>query len=290
MSGADDDRPVDPVTGYQTTGHNWNGIIELNTPMSRIAVWALVLAFLYSVVAWILLPAWPTGNHYTRGLLGLDQGAEAVDGYRQIHDARQGWMARFDDPDFAALAGDPAVMAEAGPAATRLFHDNCAACHGDDGGGGPGFPVLSDGYWMWGGDPATIAETIRVGINGTDPDTRISEMPRFDWMSREERAILADYVAGLPAQSADPGSPAAQLFADNCATCHGDTAAGGLDNGAPSLADASVIYGQDAETVNTTLWAGRHGTMPSWSGRLTPAEINLLALHVLRLSQGRATP
>jgi len=282
------EREVDPVTGYDTTGHDWNGIKELNTPFPKIALVFLLLAFLYSVAAWILLPAWPTGRAYTRGLLGLDQGQMAVKGFEELGSLRQGWMARFDQPDFAALAADPALMAAAMPAAARLFGDNCAACHGTGGTGGPGFPVLDDGYWLWGGDPETVAETIRVGINSTDPDTRVAEMPSFSWMGRDDRAALAGFVASLPSGKADWTGPAATLFTDNCAACHGDAGEGGLLNGAPSLTDAATIYGQDEATVAETLRRGRKGEMPSWAPRLSAAEIDLLALYVTRLGGGEA--
>ncbi len=283
----DHPREVDPVTGYDTTGHDWNGIRELNTPFPRIVIWALVLTFAYSVVAWVLLPAWPIGRDYTRGLLGLDQQAIATEGFRDLSAARQDWLAPFAAGDFAALEADPALLGAAMPAAARLFADNCAACHGTDGGGGPGFPVLRDDTWLWGGDPETVAETIRVGINGADPDTRVAEMPAFDWLSRDERLALADWVAGLPGGTAADDAPAAELFAENCSACHGERGEGGLMVGAPALDDASVIYGQDAATVAATLLHGRRGVMPSWSGRLSPAEIDLLAVYVSRLGAPR---
>ena len=278
-------REVDPVTGHDTTGHDWNGIRELNTPFPRIVIWALVLTFLYSVIAWVLLPAWPTGRDYTRGLLGLDQGGEAVAGYRALSTGRQGWLDRFAGGDFAALQADAALMAQAMPAAQRLFADNCAACHGTSGEGGPGFPALRAGDWLWSGEPSEIALTIRHGINAGNEETRISAMPPFDWMDRADRLALAAHVAALP-EGADPASPAAELFAENCATCHGDDGAGGLGTGAPSLADAAVLYGQDAATVLQTVTHGRTGVMPAWAGRLSDAEINLLALYVAALPEG----
>ena len=186
-------REIDPVTGYDTTGHDWGGIRELNTPFPKIVVWALALTFLYSVTAWVLLPAWPMGRDYTRGLLGLDQGEMAVEGFRAMDAQRQPWLARFNGaPDFAALQGDAALSARAMPADDRLYRDNCAMCHGVAGGGGPGFPVLNDGHWLWGGDPATIAETLKVGINSAHPDTRWAQMPAFDWMESTERQSLAE--------------------------------------------------------------------------------------------------
>lgn len=284
----EDHREVDPVTGHDTTGHDWNGIKELNTPFPKIALVFLLLAFAYSVVAWFLLPAWPTGRSHTRGLLGLDQGQEALAGYRELEAGRKAWMSRFDKPDFAALSADHALLAEAMPAAGRLFQDNCAACHGSKAEGGPGFPALNSGHWLWGGDPATVAETITVGINSADPNTRVSQMPSFDWMAIADRQTVAEYVAALPSGKADQNSPGAKLFADNCASCHGEGGKGGLQTGAPTLTDQSFIYGQDVETELTTLAKGRQGQMPTWAARLSPEEINLLALYVSRLPETAA--
>ena len=279
-------RRIDPVTGYDTTGHDWGGIQELNTPFPKIAAVALLLTFLYSVVAWVLLPAWPTGRDYTRGLLGLDQGRMARDGYQAVDAVRQGWLSRFAQPDFAALAADDLLMAQAMPAAARLFADNCAACHGTSGKGGPGFPALNDADWLWGGDPETLAETITLGINATD-DSRLAEMPVFDWLAPADRQALAAYVSALPSGTAPGDSPGAALFAENCAACHGDGGTGGLLAGAPSLTDRSAIYGQDEATILTTLRHGRRGVMPAWSQRLSPAEINLLALYVTTLQKAK---
>jgi cytochrome c oxidase cbb3-type subunit 3 len=278
-------RDVDPVTGYDTTGHDWNGIRELNTPFPRFVAWILAITVAYSVVAWVLLPAWPTGRDYTRGLLGLDQAEVAESGQRELAAVRESWLASFEHADFAAIETDRALVETALPAAARLFRDNCAACHGQDGAGGPGFPVLRDDTWLWGGDPETVAETIRVGINTAHPDTRVAEMPPFDWLGRADRESLAAYVAGLPADGPAAGSGAA-LFEENCIACHGEGGEGGLGVGAPSLRDAATLYGQDTETVLRTLLRGRRGVMPAWSDRLSAAEINLLALYVTRLGSG----
>lgn len=278
-------RKIDPVTGYDTTGHDWGGITELNTAFPKVVIWALVLTFLYSVVAWILLPAWPTGRDYTRGLLGLDQSEEAIKGFNSLADRRQDWLSRFEGENFVALQSDATLMATAMPAAARLFADNCAACHGTNGQGGPGFPVLSDETWLWGGDTEEIATTIRHGINTEDPDTRYAEMPAFDWMERSDRLALAEFVSEMRDGAVDFESPAGTLFSENCSSCHGETGAGGLEIGAPSFTDEAVIYGQDRETVMETLRRGRHGVMPAWSGRLSEAEINLLALYVARLGR-----
>ena len=284
-------REIDPVTGYETTGHDWNGIKELNTPFPRLVIWALVLTFAYAVVAWILLPAWPYGRDYTRGLWGVDQKAEAEAGHARMAALRQGWKERFAEGDFEALAADPELMEIARPAAARLFADNCAACHGEggrghDGHGRTGFPALNDGDWLWSSDPADIADLIRVGINSSHPDTNTAEMMAFGrdgMLTRDEIGLLVPFVAGLHDGSAPEEGPAATLFADNCAACHGDRGEGGLGIGAPSLADDQWIYGGDPASIHATLMNGRAGVMPAWEGRLTEAERNLLALYVAGL-------
>ena len=277
---------VDPATGYETTGHDWNGIRELNTPFPRIVIWALALTFLYSVIAWILLPAWPIGRDFTRGVLGLDQRQVAMQGYAALERGRDDWMAPFAEGNLDALAADPALMARAMPAAQRLFADNCAACHGTHGTGGPGFPDLTDANWLWGGSPDTIAETLLVGINSGHPDTRVSQMPAFGRdgiLSREAVQAVADYVLALPGSAADPQSAGAQVFAENCVACHGENGSGGLGTGAPSLVGDRWIYGGDRAKILATIHGGRQGAMPSWAGRLSAAEINLLAVYVARL-------
>ncbi|MEQ8349548.1 MAG: cytochrome-c oxidase, cbb3-type subunit III [Sneathiellaceae bacterium] len=281
---------IDPVTGHETTGHEWNGIRELNTPFPRIVLWALILTFGYSVVSWILLPSWPLGQDFTRGVLGLEQEQVAVAGYRRLAESRAEWMAPFASGDFAALGSDTALMAQAMPAAARLFADNCAACHGTDGAGGPGFPNLRDDDWLWGGDPASIAETLLYGINSPHPDTRFSEMPAFGrlgMLPRADIAAVGEYVSTLRS-GADPASRGAALFTDNCAACHGEGGVGGLAVGAPSLTGASWLHGDSHDAILTTVWSGRRGVMPAWNGRLNNAEINMLALYVARLGQGGA--
>lgn len=285
---------IDPFTGHETTGHEWNGIKELNTPFPRIALWALILAVGYSVIAWVLLPAWPTGKSYTPGLLGLTETTQAETELAHLDALRSGWVERFAEGDFQAIQADPALMALARPEAARLFADNCAACHGangqgHDGRGGIGFPALSDPVKLWSSEPADIAETIRVGINSAHDETNVSEMPAFgrdEMLTPEEIDALVPYVVALAAGTADPDSPAATLFADNCASCHGEGGEGGVGVGAPALAHHHWIYGGEPAQIRKTIWNGRKGEMPAWEGRLTAAERNMLALYVLELTDG----
>jgi cytochrome c oxidase cbb3-type subunit 3 len=278
----------DPVTGRVTTGHEWNGIEELETPIPRVVFFFLAVTTLFAVVYWVLMPAWPVGVTYTRGLLGIDQ-REVV--ARQVEDAavlRAAWTDRVASADFAAIAADETLMQHVRDTGRTLFIDNCAACHGTRGTGGPGFPNLAARAWLWGGDPETLAETIRVGINATSEETRVSQMLAFGRdgvLGAEEVRNVAAYVRSLtdlPLNEADHGRIDAgrEIFAANCVACHGEDAKGSTDAGAPDLTDAFWIYGGDAQTVFTSIYSGRQGHMPHWDGRLSPVEIKLLALYV----------
>jgi len=283
---------IDPVTGYATTGHDWNGITELNTPLPRIVVWALVLTFLYSVLAWVLLPAWPYGRDYTRGLLGLDQVERAEAARAPLVAARADWLHAFAGDDFAAAAENPALRALAWPAAARLFADNCALCHGREAHGGPGFPSLRDGDWLWGGSSEEIAHTLRIGINAEHPETHFAVMPAFGRdriLDGTEIAAVTDHVLALAEGHADPDSPGAQVFSDNCVACHGDDGSGGFLTGAPALSHGRWIYGGDRAAIMASVRNGRQGVMPAWEGRLSEAEINLLAAWIAGL-EPEATP
>lgn len=285
---------IDPVTGHVTTGHDWNGIKELNTPFPRIAAFAMLAAFIYSVITWILLPAWPIGNTYTKGILGADTVADARAEFARISAARADWREQFASDDLEALAADPELMLLARPEMERLFADNCAACHGaqgqgKDGHGGIGFPALDTGHWLWSGEMEDIAEVIRVGINSPDHDeTNYAEMlayGRDQMLERDEIDLLVPWVASLQTGEADMESAAAELFEENCASCHGDGGEGGMEVGAPPLADASWIYGGSEADIRRTLMWGRQGVMPSWEGRLSEIERHMLAIHVAGLSE-----
>ena len=155
----------DGLSGYLTTGHEWNGIKELNTPVPRPVYVFLALAFLFSVGYWILMPAWPLGVTYTKGLLGIDQRTTVSESLAQAALERGAWSKRIEAESFKEIQADPRLMENVRQTGRALFGDNCAACHGSNAQGGKGFPNLTTASWLWGGDPESIAETIRVGIN-----------------------------------------------------------------------------------------------------------------------------
>jgi cytochrome c oxidase cbb3-type subunit 3 len=279
----------DSHSGYKLTGHEWNGITELNTPVPRPVYFFLIVAFAFSLVWWVLMPAWPVGTTHTRGLLGTDQRTVVTAALKQAALDREVWTKKIETEGYPAIQADPELMAIVRQTGHRLFGDNCAACHGVDARGQSGFPNLTTTSWLWGGDPETIAETIRVGINSTHSDSRASQMPAFgrdQMIPRADLDNVVPYVMSLSGH-APAGTSAATLaagkavFAANCVACHGDTGQGNKEVGAPNLTDKFWIYGGDLPSVFTTVWGGRQGHMPTWEGRLSAVERKILALYVL---------
>lgn len=278
----------DPISGYLTTGHDWNGIKELNAPVPRIVFAFMLVTHLYALVVWVLLPTWPLGQTYTKGLLGIDQKTAVAVDLAAAHASRADWTTALATADFDSIRADSVLMARAMSTAGPVFGQNCQACHGAEGIGGPGFPRLSDDIWLWGGTADEIATTLRVGINAAHPDTHFAQMPAFGrdgLLTRPEISMLTDYVQTLDkGVIPDDPSEGAALFQTNCAACHGEDARGIEGTGAPNLTDADWIYGGDAASLRQTLIGGRQGQMPSWQSRLTEAEIRALALYVEGLS------
>jgi len=280
----------DSYTGKLTTGHDWNGIKELDSPIPKVVLFFLGAGILFLVIWTVLMPAWPSFSTYTKGLLGTDQRREVEQTLAEAAAERASWTSRIESEDFAAIQADPGLMSIVRQTGATLFGDNCAACHGGNATGGPGFPNLVQAPTLWGDDPETIAETIRVGINSTHPETRFGQMLAFgrDQMlpAADVNAVVA-YVRSLtdPAVT-DPDGAGAQLFADNFAGCHGADAPGLPDRGGANLTDAFWIYGGDASAIHHSVYFGRQGHMPAWEGRLSPVDIKLLALYVLDLRAG----
>lgn len=281
----------DPHSGHMTTGHEWNGIKELNTPVPRPVWFFLLVTFLFGLGYWVLMPAWPLGKTHTRGLLGQDQRQIVQQQVASAAQGRAGEMSRIDALGIDQIRADPVLMKVVREDGHRLFGDNCAACHGVDAKGGTGFPNLTDRDWLWGGSADAIAHTIAVGINSNaSKETRVSQMLAFgrDGML-DEKAIraVADYVRSLsdPAVAKASGAAAIaagqQVFVANCTSCHGSDAHGNVAMGVPNLADRTWLYGGDAQSVFTTIWQGRQGEMPAWQNRLGATDRKILTVYVL---------
>lgn len=279
----------DPVTGRETTGHEWNGIKELDTPVPRGVLMFLIVTHVWAIALWFFLPTWPIGTTYTKGLLGVDQKTTVEENIVKAREQRAAWTTRLETEPYDAILADEQLIAIVRSTGHQLFGDNCAACHGTDGRGRAGYPNLVDDDWLWGGGPELIEQTMRVGINTRHPDSRIAQMPAFgrdSILDREQVRSVAAYVYSLsnPDYSTEQNvaliEAGREVFASTCAACHGEDGAGNREVGAPNLTDTHWVYGGDLQTIINSVHGGREGHMPTWDERLSNLDIRTLALYV----------
>ena len=191
----------DPHTGYMTTGHEWNGIKELNTPVPRPVYFFLIATALFCRrLLGAVCRHGRSGVTYTKGLLGIDQRTTVSESLAQAALERSSWSKRIEAESFKQIQADPRLMENVRQTGRTLFGDNCAPCHGSNARGGKAFPNLTTASWLWGGDPGSIAETIRVGINSAHPQSRTSQMMAFgrdQMLKKGEIDDVVTYVRSL---------------------------------------------------------------------------------------------
>ena len=296
MSSADEHAPqVDPVTGMMTTGHSWDGIQELNTPLPKWWLWIFYATIVWALGYYVFYPSWPLAQDYTRGIWNWSSRGAVNADVQELKDFRKADNDKLAAMPIADVLKDPKMLSFAQAQGKAAFGDNCAPCHGAGGGGAVGYPNLTDDDWLWGGTAEKVLETITVGIRSTDKDTRSGSMTPFGEgaspiLNKKQISDVADYVRSLSGlEKADaPGAVAGKaIFAENCVACHGEDAKGNQDLGAPNLTDKIWLYGSDKATVEYAVIHGRGGVMPTWKGRLDDATIKSLAVYVYTLGGGQ---
>ena len=283
------DKHIDHVTGVETTGHVWDGDLrELNKPLPAWWLWTFYVCILWAIGYWIVYPAWPTLNDYTKGIWGYSQRAQVM---KDVDDLKK-TRSKFSD----ALAAMPIDKVKDNPELLRFamtggkvaFNENCAPCHGRGAQGSKGYPNLNDDDWLWGGTLADIQKTLTAGIRSTSKDTRDSAMPKFGvdkLLDDKQIAAVAEHVLSLSGGKAN--ADGAKIFAEQCVACHGEKGTGNQELGAPNLTDKIWLYGSSKEDVIESIRTGRGGVMPQWSTRLDPVTIKSLALYVHSLGGGK---
>lgn len=287
---SNDQKDIDDVTGIDTTGHDWDGIKELNNPLPRWWLWSFYITIVWGIAYTIAYPAWPLVSSATAGMLGYSTRAEVAQDIALFEEANAEISAQLASADLSTLAGNEELSRFATSAGGAVFRNNCSQCHGSGAAGAVGYPNLLDDDWLWGGDFENIEYTIRHGIrNEEDWDARWSEMTAYDEIfSNEEVDATVHYVRQISGQEHDAtlAEAGTELFLGNCAACHGDNGLGNRDLGAPNLTDAIWLYGGDMESLEETVRYARFGVMPPWGSRLTEAEVKAVTAYVHQLGGG----
>ncbi|MEO1543526.1 MAG: cytochrome-c oxidase, cbb3-type subunit III [Pseudomonadota bacterium] len=282
---------IDDVTGVETTGHEWDGIKELNKPLPAWWLYVFYVSIIWAFAYWVFYPAWPTLNGYTQGILGFSQRQAVTEAVAANREGQSKFREAIAKAELTAISKDPELLRFAVAGGKAMFGENCAGCHGRGAQGFEGYPNLNDDDWIWGGSLDAIHQTILHGIRANNDDTRDSAMPQFgidEILEPKQIDDTAVYVMSLSStvDDAEAAARGKEIYLEQCAACHGDNGEGNIELGAPNLADSIWLYGGDKDDIKTSIHTGRGGMMPGWTERLDPVTIKSLAVYVHSLGGG----
>lgn len=285
-------KDIDQVTGVETTGHEWDGIKELNNPLPRWWLWTFYGCIVFALGYTVAFPAWPMISSATTGVLGYSSRADLDTDLAAAKAAQGDLLTRVAQTPAADILKDDALARFARAGGKSLFKVYCSQCHGTGATGSVGYPNLNDDEWIWGGSIEQIEATISHGARSpTDPDTHFNVMPNFGAdgiLTAPQIDVVARQVASFSGiKGGEATAEGAQLFADNCASCHGTNGEGMIALGGPSLNDQVWLYQGTLDAIRSQIQQPRHGVMPAWGTRLGETAVKQLAVYVHGLGGGQ---
>ncbi|MDX1948903.1 MAG: cytochrome-c oxidase, cbb3-type subunit III [Rickettsiales bacterium] len=292
----DKKKEIDKHSGVETTGHEWDGLKELNNPMPRWWLIVFIVTIVWGVGYWIVYPSWPTIKDATIGTFGWTQYKKLADEQKEITDRKKKYLSKVEELSLEEIRKSDELFQFAKNAGEIIFKDNCATCHQTGGAGALNYPNLNDDDWLWGGSFDAISHTIKHGVRmSNDGETRDSAMPAFGKdgvLAREDIEKVANYVLSLSKMNknkkAEYLAQGAEIFEYNCASCHGNKGEGNADFGAPNISDAIWLKIKNPkEELPQYIYNAKMGKMPKWEGRLTESQIKLLTIYVHSLGGGK---
>jgi cytochrome c oxidase cbb3-type subunit 3 len=280
-------KEIDKISGVETTGHEWDGLQELNNPAPRWWLIVFIVCCVWAFGYWIVYPAWPTFKDHTKGAFGWTEYKKLEKDQVAINSRKRRFLDQIEKMTVEQIRNTPEIFEFSVAAGEALFKDNCATCHQVGGAGAKGYPNLNDDEWIWGGTLAEIKQTITHGIRSKDEVAHNSAMPSFGKdgiLTKEDISKVANYVMSMQGKNSNKDAEylksGSEIFANNCASCHGDKGLGNKDFGAPNLANAISLKAATQEEVFSQIWNAKMGMMPNWSERLTEEQIKLLTIYV----------
>ncbi|MGI9408350.1 MAG: cytochrome-c oxidase, cbb3-type subunit III [Hyphomicrobiaceae bacterium] len=283
---------MDDLSGIETTGHEWDGIKELNNPLPRWWLWTFYATIVFSIGYVIYYPAIPLITTATSGVSGITNRQLVEQDMAAAAKAQGVLLDRIATTPIDKIRDHEDLYRFAIAGGKSNFKVYCSQCHGSGAQGAPGYPNLNDDDWLWGGDLAAIYTTIAHGVrNEEDDDTRTSEMPAFaagGVLTNDQIRDIAEYVLKLSGREFDASMAGrgGTVYAEQCASCHGENGKGGREFGAPNLADALSLYGGERDKIVSQIRNPNHGVMPGWIKRLGKARVKQLAVYVHSLGGG----
>ncbi len=263
-----------PANGesVKSTGHEWDGIEELNNPLPFWWVAMFYITIFFGVIYLILFP----GLGVAKGALGWSSAEAHSKEVAKANEKYEPLYEKYAALSIPVLAKNEAANRTGG----RLFASYCSTCHGSDARGARGFPNLTDDDWLYGGSADQIKTTLLNGRQGNMPAWQAS-------LGDEGVRDVTSYVLKLSGRDAPAEEVAAgkKIYSSMCAGCHQADGTGMHALGAPNLTDDTWLYGASRAQIQKTIADGRKGIMPSQKELLGENKVHILAAYVYSLSQ-----
>ncbi|MBT7411322.1 MAG: cytochrome-c oxidase, cbb3-type subunit III [Methylococcales bacterium] len=287
----------DNANSVPDTGHEWDGIRDLTNPPPRWWTIWFHLSWVFVLGYALLYPSIPYLTDNSKGLLGYTQIKELKDDIK-VADAE--WKQKFSEQEnklstqsVDQIMQDKDLVKYVIETSKVVFGDNCSPCHGSGGQGNPGYPVLVDDDWLYGGTVTQIFDSISKGREGM-------MLAHEKQLNEKEADDLVEHVIAMTKGKEHEAGK--QLYVTKgCMGCHGMEGKGMEALGAADLTDQiwrftqgetdqeirdsvkhTIMYGVNAYGVEKT----RKPKMPSFAGRLTEKERKKLAVFVHQLGGG----
>lgn len=253
------------------TGHEWDGIRELDNPCPRWWLNALYLSGALVLFYFIWYPSLPLVEGSTKGIGGWTQIKEYKDDLAKIEAQRAPYENKLAEMTVDQILADQEMLNYAVGSSKVLYGDNCAACHGV--GGNPpensGYPILADDDWLYGGGIYEIMMSIANGRQGLMPAHK-------DLLTDAEVDTLVQFVVDSANGTASEEGWA--LYnSKGCVACHGAEGKGVKAMGSANLTDQIWRFSGEPEEIKHTILHGvnhagdantRAAVMPQWSEKM----------------------
>jgi cytochrome c oxidase cbb3-type subunit 3 len=272
------------------TGHVWDGNLrELTNQPPKWWMTTLYLSGVFMLVYFVLYPSIPLLNSWTTGVLGWTQMKRLNETVVEIEQIRAPFETKIKDMPATEILSNDELSMYSIASAKVLFGERCAPCHGTGGAGNPGYPILADDDWLFGGSVDAIQQSITNG--------RSAMMPGFSAMLNDQQIEqLAKHVIAL---SKGEEFAEGKVLYDNqgCSGCHGVDGKGMQMIGSANLTDA--IWRFSPGTLESVMLTIKHGVnapgsaetrqaqMPAFAQQLSALEIKKLAVYVYKLGGGQ---
>lgn len=275
------------------TGHVWDdNLRELTNQPPKWWTIGFHASWMFIVIYSILYPTWPMLNTHTKGVMGWTSIGEYKEDLQAIEQVRAKYEEQLPGKSAAAILADDELKQYVNASAKVLFGDNCAACHGNSGSGNPGYPVLVDDDWLYGGTIEKVEESIVMGRKGI-------MTAQGNNLTAQEIGDVARHVMALSeGKEYEPGK-AIYNGKGACMGCHGMDGKGLQVMGSANLTDGIWRFAAEDQlaSVKYTITHGvndpsdpltRNAQMPTFGGtKLSETDIKKLAVYVHQLGGGQ---